>query len=620
MIIDGGSCSNVVSLSMIEKLGLQTMTHPHPYNIQWLNQSKGIQVNSRCLVSFSIGKNYKDELWCDVIPMDACHILLGRPWLYDRRVMHNGYLNTYSFTKDGKKITLAPLAPSKLHENPPQNKPKHSECLLALNESVLKASQHEFKAFKEWILSIQEEPDNLLPTHRVAKALLEKFCHLFPEEIPTGLPPKRDIQHHIDLIPGSILPNKPAYRMNPKDTNEIQRQVAELQEKGLIRESLSPCAVPALLVPKKDGGMRMCVDSRAINKITIKYRYPIPRLEDMLDELHGSKVFSKIDLRSGYYQIRIREGDEWKTAFKTKGGLYEWLVMPFGLSNAPSTFMRLMNQVFRPYIGKFVVVYFDDILVYSKNEHEHQDHLTQVMLVLEREKLFGNLKKCSFFTPEVTFLGYIVSEDGIKVDEGKVEAIRSWPIPKSIHDVRAFHGLASFYRRFIRNFSTIMAPMTEVIKGTSFIWNPKAQSAFEDVKAKLTQAPVLSLPCFSKVFEVECDASGVGIGGVLTQEGKPLAFFSEKLCDSRRKYSTYDKEFYAIVRCLEHWNHYLIASEFILHSDHEALKYIQGQHKLNSRHAKWVEFMQSYHFTIKHKLGKLNQGADALSRRYLLLF
>jgi len=203
--------------------------------------------------------------------------------------------------------------------------------------------------------------------------------------------------------------------------------------------------------------------------------------------------------------------------------------------------MRLMNQVFRPYVGKFVVVYFDDILVYSKNEHEHQDHLTQVMLVLEREKLFGNLKKCTFFTPEVTFPDYIVTGDGIKAYESKVEAIRSLTVPKSIHDVRAFYGLASFYRRFICGFSTIMAPMTEVIKGTSFVWTPKAQSAFEEIKVRPTQAPLLSLPRFSKVFEVECDTFGVGIGGVLTQEGKPLAFFSEKLCDSRRKYPTYDK-------------------------------------------------------------------------------
>jgi len=260
----------------------------------------------------------------------------------------------------------------------------------------------------------------------------------------------------------------PAYRMNPQETQEVQRQVDELLSKGLIRESLSPCAVPALLVPKKDGSMRMCVDSRAINKITIKYRYPIPRLEDLLDELHEATIFSKIDLRSGYYQIRIFEGDEWKMAFKTKGGLYEWLVMPFGLTNAPSTFIRLMNQVLRPFIGKYVVVYFDDILVYSRGEEEHSKHLHEVLSVLAQEQLYGNLEKCHFFFSQVKILGYMVSAEGIQVDEEKITAIREWPTPMSIQQVQSFHGLASFYKRFVSNFSSIMAPMIEVLKAKHF--------------------------------------------------------------------------------------------------------------------------------------------------------
>ncbi|GJV31020.1 RNA-directed DNA polymerase [Tanacetum coccineum] len=552
----------------------------------------------------------RDKIWCDVIPMDACHVLLGRPWQFDRRVIHDGYWNTYSFVHNNRKIVLTPIAPT--------TSPLKPTPFLSI---LLKSEQHEFYPAREFILlGLDEEEGKLQPTtHPLVQPLIKSYQHVFPAEIPSGLPPMRSIQHKIDLIPGSALPNKPAYRTNPQETTEIRKQVDGLLEKGLIRESLSPCAVPTLLVPKKNGEWRMCMDSRSINKITIKYRFPIPRLNDLLDELHGATVFSKVDLRSGYHQIRIYEGDEWKTAFKTKEGLYEWLVMPFGLSNAPSTFMRLMNQVLKPFLNRFVVVYFDDILVYSRTETDHQSHLQQLFEVLDREKLYGNLEKCDFFASQVTFLGYLVSAQGIQVDDKKIQAIQDWPVPQTIQQVRSFHGLASFYRRFIKNFSTIVAPMTEVTKYKHFEWNPQAQLAFEELKRQLSSTPVLALPCFTDVFEVECDASGVGIGAVLSQSGRPIAYFSEKFNEAKRRYTTYDKEFYAIIRALDHWQHYLISKEFILHSDHEALKYIQGQHKLQPRHAKWVEFLQVFNFTIKHKSGRLNKGADALSRKYSLL-
>jgi len=335
--------------------------------------------------------------------------------------------------------------------------------------------------------------------------------------------------------------------------------------------------------------------------------------------LAGSKIFSKIDLRSGYHQIRIKPGDEWKTAFKTKDGLYEWLVMPFGLSNAPSTFMRLMNQVLKPFTGSFVVVYFDDILIYSRSESDHLEHLRKVLTVLQQNKLYVNLTKCKFMTSGLLFLGFIVSADGIKVDEEKIRAIREWPTPKNVSEVHSFHGLATFYRRFVRDFSRIVAPITECMKKGKFLWGTEAEYSFALIKEKLSSAPVLALPDFEKLFEVDCDASNIGIGVVLSQEGRPIAFYSEKLSEARQKWSTYELELYAVFRALKVWEHYLVQREFILFSDHQALKFINSQNNVNRMHARWVSFIQRFTFNLKHKSGQLNKVADALSRKVSLL-
>ncbi|GKE14197.1 RNA-directed DNA polymerase [Tanacetum coccineum] len=556
LIIDGGSCENMVALSMVEKLALLVEPHPEPYQLTWFKKGNIVKVNQRCLVQFSIGNRYSDEVWCEVIPMDACHVLLGRPWQHDRRTKHDGFKNTYSFRKDRINITSAPLDSREIG----------TEALILTKSAFLDFNRYASPPLL-YALMIAEQNSLHKETPVEVQTLLDEFKDIFPDEIPLGLPLMREIQHCIDFVLGAMIPNKPTYRMNPKKFEELHRQVTELLAKGLIRESMSPCAVPALLVPKQGGAYRMCIDSRAINKITIKYRFPIPRFEDLLDQLHGASIFSKINLRSGYHQIRMRPGGEWKTAFKMRDGLYEWMVMPFGLSNAPSTFMRLMNHVFKDFIGRCVVIYFDDVLVFSQDITQHIRHLQDVFSILQNQKLFANRAKCHFLLREVLFLGYIVSGDGICMDESKVEAITTWPPLTLVHE------------------------------------------------KKVTQAPMLALPNFQVAFQVEYDASGVGIGGVLSQDGRPIAFFSEKLNEARQKYSTYDKEFYAIIRSLE------LAPLFVTRRVCVILgfRFINGQHKLNPRLAKWVEYLQDFSFVICHKAGMINTVADALSRRRALL-
>ena len=364
--------------------------------------------------------------------------------------------------------------------------------------------------------------------------------------------------------------------------------------------------------------MRLCIDYRQLNKVTIKNKYPLPRIDDLFDQLKGATVFSKIDLRSGYYQLRVKESDVPKTAFRTRYGHYEFLVMPFGLTNAPAIFMDLMNRIFRPYLDKFVVVFIDDILIYSRDESEHAEHLRTVLQILREKKLYAKFSKSEFWLREVGFLGHIVSSEGIRVDPSKISAIVDWEPPKNVTEVRSFLGLAGYYRRFVKGFSMIASPMTKLLqKNVKFEWTNKCQQSFEKLKALLTEAPVLVQPESGKEFVIYSDASLNGLGCVLMQEGKVIAYASRQLKPHEKNYPTHDLELAAIVFALKIWRHYLYGEKCRIFTDHKSLKYLMSQKDLNLRQRRWLELIKDYELVIDYHPGKANVVADALSRKSL---
>jgi hypothetical protein len=377
--------------------------------------------------------------------------------------------------------------------------------------------------------------------------VVSEFSDVFPDDLP-GMPPDHEIEFSIDLLPGTAPIAKRPYRMAPVEHEEVKKTIDELLAKGYIRRSFSPWAFPIFLVEKKDGAKRMCVDYRDLNAVTIKNKHPLPRIEDLFDQLQGACVFSKIDLRSGYHQLKIHLEDIPKTAFTCKYGLYEYTVMSFGLTNAPAFFMDLMNKVFMDYLDTFVVIFIDDILVYSKSEAEHEKHLKLMLQRLREHKLYAKLSKCEFWIDKVPFLGHVISKGGIAMDPGKVKDVLDWEVPHTVKEVCSFLGLAGYYRRFIENFSKIVKPLTSLlVKRVDFSWTDERQMAFDGLKKRLTTVPVLTLPDQSKRFTVYCDALKDGLGCVLMQEGRVIAYALRQLRRHELNYPTHDLELAAVV-------------------------------------------------------------------------
>eukprot|EP00055_Hartaetosiga_balthica_P017772 m.122942 g.122942 ORF g.122942 m.122942 type:complete len:966 (+) comp9398_c1_seq1:1052-3949(+) len=447
--------------------------------------------------------------------------------------------------------------------------------------------------------------------------VLREYKDLFPEDLPSRLPPRRNVDHEIVVIPGSQPTARRYYRMSPSELCELRKVIDDLLEKGLIRPSSSAYAAPVLFVKKSDGTLRFCCDYRALNKITVKNRYPIPDMHELLDRLQGAQFFSKLDLRSGYHQLRVAEGDVEKTAFTTRYGAYEWLVLPFGLCNAPASFQRLMNDGLREFLDKFVIVYLDDILIYSPSFEEHQEHVRLVLDRLREMELYCKPSKCDFGLTSVEFVGHIVAHNEVRMDPKKLTAVKEWPEPKDIKQLRSFLGFCNFYRRFIKSFASIAEPLTDLLRknGKEFKWMERQQVSFVKLKEEMTSAPVLCIPDARKPFQLHTDASGTCLGAVLSQDGHPVAYLSGKLTGAQLNYDVREKELLALITALQKWRHYLLDAEVTAYTDHQSLRYLKTQDKLSRRLCRWMDLIEEYsNLTIVYTQGKENIVADALSR------
>ena len=457
---------------------------------------------------------------------------------------------------------------------------------------------------------------------------VKDFEEQFDDKKAGILPEQKGSHHAIDLVEGKEPPFMALYNLSQTELAELRRYLEDALAKGWIKHSVSPAGAPILFVPKKDGGLRLCVDYRGLNAVTIKNRHPLPLITETLDRLSGAKRFTKLDLKDAYHRIRIKYGDEWKTAFRTRYGHFEYQVMPFGLANAPATFQAYINKALRGLVDVTCVVYLDDILIYSSDPADHWRHVREVLQRLKDYQLYVNLKKCQFATTEVEFLGFVVSTEGISMDEERIRTIKEWPRPATYRELQVFLGFVNFYRRFIYRYSKIAGPLTGLLKGSKggkksgpFEWPESAELAYRHLRDIFTSAPLLIHFDPQKPIKMETDSSNFAVAGVISQQDdegnwRPVAFMSRKMIPAEQNYETHDQELLAIVQAFKTWRHYLEGSAFTIEvwSDHNNLRGFMKQTALSQRQARWALLLAAYDFEIFHRPGKTNP-ADGPSRR-----
>ena len=645
-LIDCGASSDFISTNFVRRHGLEqrmltTQHRVRGYDGQ-LTPAAGVLAAPVTLTALGAAKDAAPLLLL-AAQLHSDDVILGLPWLAATGAVIDFATRSVTLDHNGSRCSISLAAgplPPPIATGTPTATARLMDAVLALYSADLDGDDRISHLALATVLRNTDDRGSMRPVDSahassevaaltaLRKRVLAEHADVFPDKLPAGLPPGRGHELRIELKPGARPPHRQPPRQNQKHAAFEAKWIKDMLANNHIKHSQSEYAAPHFYVDKGDsattGEYRAVTDYRLLNDQTVKNHYPLPRADQLFDKLAHAKYFSKIDLRTGFYQILIAEKDRHKTAFVTSQGLFEYNVLPMGLCNSPAVFMALMNDTFREYLDRFVLVFLDDIIVYSDTLEDHERHLRLALQRLREQRLCAKLSKSALCQTEVEFLGHHVGREGLRVMEDKIDAVRDWPVPTTIRELRAFLGLAGYYRRFVRRFSEIALPLTELTRNVThqrLQWGARQQLAFIELKRALQSTPVLALPDPALPFVVNCDASGYAVGAVLQQDRgsglQPIAFMSKKLTGAESRYPVHEQELLAIITALTTWRHYLSGTSVPvrMRTDHKSLIHFQTQPMLSGRQTRWLETLSDYDYVIEYVKGEDNEVADALSRR-----